>query len=289
MTEDDALRHLRNVLAENNPDLARLVRDTEQRVLAEVAARGRIYDGAVAGHLARTFVALIRGSVTSAVEEAKRIFSMPGMPVDDSTKTGVKNILSELQNQLVASAQVFLDGLAARHPTTPKPRPIASEIDSLAAAWSSEVDLLFHAANASEERQIILRAGEPLNANLILRQIFQSAQLSIDIIDPYLGDRLFTLLSAKHPQVRVRILSANVKPVDQQTARDFNHQYGGLELREQKSGMHDRFIMIDRNSAYLVGHSLKDLGSKDTVLTEAPDPVNVINLFEDRLSTAGQP
>jgi hypothetical protein len=286
MTEDEALGHLRNVLAEKNPNLDRPVHATEQRVLREAAARGRVYDGAVAGKLAHTFVALIRDILKGALEETKRIFSMPGMPVDDSTKAEAKAILSELQNELVRLAQARLDRLAASCPTTPKPKPLASEIESLVAAWSSEIDLLFHAANASAERQVILRAGEPLNANLVLRQIFQSAQSSIDIIDPYLGDRLFTLLSAKQSQVSIRILSASVKPVDRQTAADFKKQYGGLELREQNSGIHDRFIIIDRRSAYMIGHSLKDLGSKDTALTEAPDPNSVINLFEDRWNAA---
>jgi hypothetical protein len=54
-----------------------------------------------------------------------------------------------------------------------------------------------------------------------------------------------------------------------------------LELREQRSGMHDCFIIIDRSIAYIAGHSLKHVGSKDTILTDAPDPKSVIDLFED--------
>jgi hypothetical protein len=287
MTDDEALGHLRNVLAEKNPNLARLARDTEQRYLGEAAARGRVYDGSIAGGLWRTFVLLIQDTVKNALEETKRVFSMPGMPVDDSTKAGVKTILSELQSQLVELAQGYLDRLAESHRMQkPKSLALASEIESLGAASSSEIDLLFHAANASEERQVILRAGETLNANLVLRQIFQSAQSSIDVSDPYLGVRLFALLSAKQPQVSIRILSTSIKPVERQTAEDFKKQHGGLELREQKDGMHDRFIIIDRRSAYTVGHSLKDLGSKDTAVTEAPDPNSVIKLFEDRWDTA---
>jgi hypothetical protein len=288
MTDNEALRHLRNVLAEKNPDLNRLGRDTAQRYLGQAAARGRVYDGSIAGGLARTFVSLIRDRMKNALEETKRIFSMPGVPVDDSTKAGVKTILSDLQNQLVGLAQRSLDGLAELHPTTPKPRPLASEaeIESLAAAWPSEIDLLFHATNVSDERQIILRAGEYLKGNLLLRQIFQSAQSSIDICDPFIGVRLFALLSDRQPQVSVRILSANVKQADRQTAADFKKEHGGLELREQKSGMHDRFIIIDHNRAYVVGHSLKDVGSKDTTLTDAPDPKSVIDLFEERWTAA---
>ena len=59
MTEDEALRHLRNVLAERNPDLNGLGSDTAQRYLGEAAGRGRVYDGSIAGGLARTFVSLI--------------------------------------------------------------------------------------------------------------------------------------------------------------------------------------------------------------------------------------
>ena len=288
MTDNQALRHLRNVLAEKNPDLNRLGRDTAQRYLSEASARRRVYDGSIAGGLARTFVSVIRDRMKNALEETKRIFSMPGVPVDDSTKAGVKTILSDLQNQLVGLAQRSLDGLAEHHPTTPKPGPIASEteIESLATAWPSEIDLLFHAASASQGRQVILRAGETLKANLMLRQIFQSAQSSIDVYDPYIGVRFFALLSDKRPQVSVRILSANVKPADRQTAMDFKKDYGGLELREQKSGMHDRFIIIDRTTAYMVGHSMKDLGSRDTAVTEAPDPKSVIDLFEERWNAA---
>jgi hypothetical protein len=58
MTENEALAHLRNVLAEKNPNLNRLVHATEQRFLAEAVARGRVYDGYIAGGLARTFVSL---------------------------------------------------------------------------------------------------------------------------------------------------------------------------------------------------------------------------------------
>ena len=46
----------------------------------------------------------------NALEETKRIFSMPDMPVDDSTKAGIKTILSDLQNQLVGLSQRSLDG-----------------------------------------------------------------------------------------------------------------------------------------------------------------------------------
>ena len=46
--------------------------------------------------------------------------------------------------------------------------------------------------------------------------------------------------------------------------------------------MHDPFIIINRSIACVAGHSLEDVDSKDTTLTDAPDPKSVIDLFEDR-------
>jgi hypothetical protein len=74
MTEDAALEHLRNVLCEKNPNLEGLVHTTERRLLGQASARGRAYDGSIAGHLARTFLELTRDTMNSALEEAKRIF-----------------------------------------------------------------------------------------------------------------------------------------------------------------------------------------------------------------------
>ncbi len=162
MTKDEALRHLRNVLAEKTPDLKAPVRATEQRHLGEAASRGRVYDGSIAGSLANKFVSLIRDRMKIALGETRRIFLVPGMPVDDSTKAGVKTILSDLQNQLVELAQASLDRLAEMHPATPKPTPVASqaEIESLATAWPSEIDLLFVEAGqrASAERRTRIAA-----------------------------------------------------------------------------------------------------------------------------------
>jgi hypothetical protein len=115
MTEDEALVHLRNVLREKNPNLKRLVHATEQQVLGQFTARGRTYDPSIAGHLARTFLELIRNTMNSALEEAKWIFLMPGMPVDASTKARVKDILSGLENELVQLARQSLDTLVQRN------------------------------------------------------------------------------------------------------------------------------------------------------------------------------
>ncbi len=54
----------------------------------------------------------------------------------------------------------------------------------------------------------------------------------------------------------------------------------------KKAGMHDRFIILDHAIVYSVGHSLKDLGSKDTVLNKTPDRASIIKLFQERWEAA---
>jgi ribose transport system ATP-binding protein len=50
--------------------------------------------------------------------------------------------------------------------------------------------------------------------------------------------------------------------------------------------LHDRFIIVDNVTAYTLGHSLKDLGSKDSVITCAPDSLPIIELFNKRWQQA---
>jgi hypothetical protein len=57
-------------------------------------------------------------------------------------------------------------------------------------------------------------------------------------------------------------------------------------VRQLTSDVHDRFIIVDSTSAYSAGHSLKDLGSKDTVLTLSPDPTGLVQIFEQRWAAA---
>ena len=48
----------------------------------------------------------------------------------------------------------------------------------------------------------------------------------------------------------------------------FNSQYGGLDVRYTKN-VHDRYIIIDQNKIYHLGHSIKDLGKKIFSISES--------------------
>ena len=70
-----ALGHLQNILRAKNPDAARLIRQKEQEVLADITKRVRVYDGAGMGELAPRFLTLIRDTVQA--ERAESFTTLP--------------------------------------------------------------------------------------------------------------------------------------------------------------------------------------------------------------------
>jgi hypothetical protein len=286
MTTDQALDHLRIILRANEADPAQLIRNVEQRVLGEVTAHGRTYDGGALGLLVEAFIVTIRDTIKNAIEEVNRIFSLPGMPLDEDTEAAVKGCVWGEAATFIGYAEQSLQRLAANHPHVPRPPQLAGAVEPWKGVCYSEIALFFHGARVANQTQLVLRSGQLFDANVAVRQLFESATKSIEIADPYIGLRLLRLLAAKQPSAMIRILSSDIRPADRQAVEDFRKQYGQIELRRQKDGMHDRFVIIDGIAAYTVGHSLKDLGSKDTVITRTVNSHQIIELFSERWNSA---
>ena len=272
MNSDEAVQHLRNILDAVNPDLPGQVRSTHQRVLGEVTSRGRMIDGGAVGLLVSAFQQLIHDTAQRGLAEAKRVFSIPGMPTDEMTKAYVKGFVWGQASTIIGEADRFLSRLITDHRIF-TPGSIEPSVKHYEAVCMTEIDLLFESVRNSANTQRFFASGQWFDANTALRGVFETAQKCIDIIDPYIGHRLLTLLTVKPDTTLLRIIfSAALKPVDAQSLSDFRPQYPSTQVRRLTSDLHDRFIIVDSASAYSAGHSLKDLGSKDTVLTLSPDP-----------------
>src|SRR5260370_41918133 len=90
----------------------------------------------------------------------------------------------------------------------------------------TEIDLLFESVRNSDDTQRLFSSGQWFDANTALRGIFEPAQRTIDIIDPYIGNRLFVLLTATQDGVALRLLFGQaLKPPDQQPFEDFYRQF----------------------------------------------------------------
>ena len=120
--------------------------------------------------------------------------------------------------------------------------------------------------NAIESKDIrpkqgIFFNGQIFDAYRFVSDLFRTAKKSIIIIDNYIDDTVLAHLTKRHKNVTVTILT---KAITGQLALDvkkYNAQYPPVEIKEFKNS-HDRFIIIDGNTVYHFGASLKDLGKK---------------------------
>ena len=87
------------------------------------------------------FLILIRDTTQAEWAEAKRIFLMPKMPVDDLAKATVKGLLLGRMGLTVRLAQEALDKLSISHPHVPPLHPpLHVKVQPWESALESEID-----------------------------------------------------------------------------------------------------------------------------------------------------
>ena len=100
------------------------------------------------------------------------------------------------------------------------------------------------------------------DAYSLIQQIFESANNEIIIIDNYIDRSILDRLIVKKKSVKVLIYTnINTSKLLGSDIKSYNSQYRGLTVL-YTTKVHDRFIIIDRNKLYHLGHSIKDLGKK---------------------------
>lgn len=136
----------------------------------------------------------------------------------------------------------------------------------------------------TDRGEIVVRAGEFFTGNRVLRNIISLCQRELCIIDPYVGELLFDLLESKASTVRIRIITSERVSKGSRASMDaFCKQYPKVEVKIRGNNtLHDRFVIVDGAKAFLFGHSLKDLGKKDTHITTLQNVSQQVRLFEER-------
>jgi len=122
---------------------------------------------------------------------------------------------------------------------------------------------IFNAIEAKEivPKQGIFFNGQIFDAYKFVSDLFRTARKSIVIIDNYIDDTVLTHLAKRNQNVVVTILTKSISKHLMLDVKKFNEQYPAIEIREFNNA-HDRFILIDENTVYHFGASLKDLGKK---------------------------
>ena len=114
---------------------------------------------------------------------------------------------------------------------------------------------------AIDDTQGIFFQGQIFDAYAKFESFIAQARQSIVLIDNYIDLSVFERFTKKNAGVQVTIYTNPQTTVTEQDVQRFNAQYPLLEVKHT-TAMHDRFLIIDNQTLYHIGASLKDLGKR---------------------------
>ena len=103
--------------------------------------------------------------------------------------------------------------------------------------------------------------GQIFDAYKFAADLVKSAGKSIILIDNYVDESVLMLLSKRSKGVKALIFTTRISNQLQLDLDKFNKQYDPIEIKIFTKS-HDRFLIIDRETLYHIGASLKDLAKK---------------------------
>ncbi len=110
-------------------------------------------------------------------------------------------------------------------------------------------------------KQGIFFNGQIFDSYKLTADIIRSAKSSIILIDNFVDDSVLMLFTKRKTDVTVTIYTKSISKILKQDLLKYNAQYQPIEIKQLKTA-HDRFMIIDGNTVYHFGASLKDLGKK---------------------------
>lgn len=103
--------------------------------------------------------------------------------------------------------------------------------------------------------------GQIFDAWKFAADLMKSARKSIVLIDNYIDESVLHLLSKRNVDIKAIVYTSKISSQLQLDIDKFNAQYEPIEVKVFKKS-HDRFLIIDNNTVYHIGASLKDLAKK---------------------------
>jgi hypothetical protein len=142
-----------------------------------------------------------------------------------------------------------------------------------------------------------VEAGKPRTARFQLGSILSKLNGIVKICDPYYGIRSFDSLDEIPKGCTIKFLSVNASDKGTKLSgviKDFKRENPGFELRILKPpiSIHDRYIITEKE-LLLLGHGLKDIGSKESFMIRleadmAKDLIKELNTSFDNLWNKAQ-
>ncbi len=135
----------------------------------------------------------------------------------------------------------------------------------------------------TESEQKIFFDGQIYDALSLITSIIRKASNEIILIDGYADIDTLSILAKKNTGVDVKIYTYSSAGITNTDISKFNAQYPALIVKKTQV-FHDRFIILDGQTAYHIGASIKDAGKKCFAISLIKDPGLVAELLS-RLSS----
>ena len=155
--------------------------------------------------------------------------------------------------RLLAASTPLLDRL-----DTLEKRQIANEIRT-----DDRFERIFAALEAgnAQPAQGVFFDGQVFDAYVFVNDLLRSAKKSIVLIDNYIDDSVLLQLSKRSQHVSASVLTKSITPSLKQDLKKHNSQYPQINVKVFPHS-HDRFLILDGETVYHLGASLKDLGKR---------------------------
>jgi hypothetical protein len=101
--------------------------------------------------------------------------------------------------------------------------------------------------------------GQVFDAYVLVCNIVKTARKSILLIDNYIDESVLTLLSKRQNNVVATVFTKSISKQLELDIKKHNQQYPPIEIKVFAKS-HDRFLIIDNETVYHIGASIKDLG-----------------------------
>jgi hypothetical protein len=137
-------------------------------------------------------------------------------------------------------------------------RQVSQEIKA-----DEKFEQLFNALEAKNQtpQQGVFFEGQIFDAHVLMADLIKSAQQSIILIDNYIDETVLVLLAKRKAGVKVKLLCKEISETLKLDIKKHNAQYPGVSAQVFEQS-HDRFLIIDEQTVYHIGASIKDLGKK---------------------------
>ena len=170
------------------------------------------------------------------------------------------------------ASRILKDYLLKGYAQNPHLRYMEQRIDNKLQEHTEQIHELqnkvdFFIRTSLPPREGIFVDGQIYDAYELVERLIKSAKKSILLIDNYVDESVLTMMSPKQEGVQVDIYTKDISSALQLAEKNFNAQYKGLALHTT-SICHDRFLIIDEETIYLIGASLKDAGKRLFAFTQ---------------------